>query len=384
MATATATEGSLAQSPDEHAASGARLQLGELLTAEHHSRDFTATRGEYIAARLAVVQLLFAVGFLAWSPIDYILLAAESEATALLGARIALAVVLAALFIGTRKVGTYRASMVLLAATIIAVGAFYVASMAILQERVGSDLIGGYSALPFVLIVLTALFPVTVAFGAGLVVTILALNVGVEAYLGQLASVSSINTLWMLVLVGAVVVWVQAGQLALQLRLYRESARDPVTGLVTRQVFRRVVDRELQHAREQEQPVALVSLSLAGIDRIRDEYGQFAADRALAQAARALQRLPGNEELQARYEGDMLVAALMDYDAVAATVEAEQLRARIERARIEAPDGSRLPLEPSVAVGQFGAGEALDAVMDRIGQARVNARGTQRRQVLRA
>lgn len=381
MATASTADPGTAGKSGDYGTDGSLPRLSELLTAAQHSRDFTATRSEYIGSRLVAVQLLFAIGFLAWIPVDYLMLAGKGEATALLGARIGLAVLLAGLYVATRRSQAYRTVMLVLATTLIAVAIFYVASMIILEDRVGSDLIGGYRALPFVLIVLTALFPVTVAFGTGLIAAILALNVGVEAYIGQLTSVASINTLWMLTLVGAVAVWVQAGQLAMQLRLYRESARDPVTGLVARQVFRRVLDRELRRTREEGEPVSLVSVVLTGFDNIRREYGQFAADAALARTAAELRRLPGNEELKGRYEGEMLVVGLVGYDAVQAMVEAEHLRNRIERSHVATPGGEKLPLEASVTVTQFGADDGLDRVMDRIGRSRPSGN---RRQVSRA
>lgn len=359
-----------------------RVHAGELLTGGRHSRDFTATRADSIRSRLALVQLIFALGFLAWSPLDYLLLYGQTEAIMLFAARVGLAVLLGGLWLVTRRASEFSTSITLLLATMLVVALFYAASMTILQDRLASDLIGGYRALPFMLVVLTALFPVTVVFGAGLVLAIMGLNVGVEAYLGQLTTITTINNLWMLALVGGIVVWVQAGQLALQLRLYGESARDPVTGLVTRRVFRRALARELGHCRNQGTDMSLVALEIRDFERLRDLHGQRTSDGVLQQAAAALSRLPGNEEV-GRYDSDVMTAALPGVDLLEAVTIAEKLRGTVERTEVTTPDGERIRPRVLVAVSQFGPRDTLDEVMERIGRARASAGEAEQKRVIR-
>lgn len=365
--------GGLTADPGGSGGPGAVLgQLRQLFTSRDHPRDFTATQAEAIRSRLAVVQLLFAAGFLAWIPFDYVLLAGHEAVTTIMVARLVLAVGLIALWLFTRRATSGRATSVLVGATLLAVSLFYAASMIILDAADVGELIGGYRALPFVLIVLTALFPATLLTGVALVGMLLALFVVVELVLGTLATVQSLNTLWMLVLVSGIVVWVQAGQLALLLRLYAESAYDPVTGLFSRRVLRRAAQREIERGQAQGRSMAVFALELGSLGDIRIAHGQQASDAILRRTADVFVRHLGQGALLGRHEGQMLVGLLKDRDGMGALVVAEQIQSELARTPFRLPDGDTVRLQPRAAVTEIGADDRYDDAIDRVSRARLD------------
>ncbi len=360
-----------------------RDYLAQLLTIRNHTRDFTSTRAEYIRARLTTMQLLFAVGFLAWTPLDYLMLEGQGEATGIMIARVVLAAVLFGLWFGTRRETEYRGTTLLLALTMLSVAVFYTVSMAILGQAGTSELIGGYRALPFVLIVLSALFPGTLVAGALLIGMIIALFLAVEFYLGTLFTIGTANFLWMLVVVGGIVMWVQAGQLSILLQLYDESAHDPVTGLLSRRVMERAADRELALAREQGQPVALFSLELDQLEDIRGQHGQHASDAILRRTTRLLGRELGEETLMGRYDGQVLAALVVGTEVMEAVVRAEKLQSALEALSSPAPEGGEsIRLQPLAAVTRVGEDERFDDAMERVSLARPRARRASRNKVV--
>ncbi|WP_163144608.1 diguanylate cyclase, partial [Arhodomonas sp. KWT] len=184
--------------------------------------------------------------------------------------------------------GNYRRILGLIAASVFAIAVFY----AVVMGLHGSGLrtaaaIGGYEALPFVLIGLTALFPVTLVTGVGLIAITLGMHLVVELTRGTLTSIATLNTLWMLAFVAGITLWVQAGQLWMLLRLYRESTRDPLTGLINRRVLTRSLQRQWSGGRPR-QGFSLVMLDIDHFKRINDDHGHQSGDRVLQHVAEVM------------------------------------------------------------------------------------------------
>ncbi|MFB4204530.1 hypothetical protein KBTX_00508 [wastewater metagenome] len=359
-----------------------RVTIDDLLSARHHSPDFTAIRADYLRARLQVMQLVFALGFLAWIPLDFLLLHTR-EALLIAIARGSLAAALCALWLAARPVrGNYRRILGLIAASVFAIAVFY----AVVMGLHGSGLrtaaaIGGYEALPFVLIGLTALFPVTLVTGVGLIAITLGMHLVVELTRGTLTSIATLNTLWMLAFVAGITLWVQAGQLWMLLRLYRESTRDPLTGLINRRVLTRSLQRQWSGGRPR-QGFSLVMLDIDHFKRINDDHGHQSGDRVLQHVAEVMRRQLRLGDLIGRYGGEEFLAILPGVGSTQAVEVAERLRQAIAGTTVEGVDGATISLRASLGVTAYEPGEALENALQRVDDALYQAKETGRDQVI--
>lgn len=362
-------------------AANLRVTLADLLTGRDHSRDFSAIRTGHSRARLRVVQLVFALGFLAWIPIDFALFASE-RAAPLAQARVGLALALGLLWLATRQLTGAYWTTALIAASVAAIAGFHAVVVGgVLAGTDADTLDGGYRGLPFVLIGLTALFPVTLRTGAALVAVPIVMFLLVESIRGSLFDIATLNMLWMLAFLGGITLWVQAGQLWMLLRLYRESARDPLTGLINRRVLTRSVERQLADERSRND-FSLILLDIDRFKRVNDEHGHQSGDIVLQEVAALLQRYLRNDDMVGRYGGEEFLAVLPDADPSQATGIAERLRAAISELVVEGVDGATIDPRISLGVTSHGHGEALDASLQRVDQALYEAKESGRDRVV--
>lgn len=361
------------QTPGEagQSGTGGRLRgiLADLMTASGHSSDFTATRNEHIRARLAVVQLLFAIGFIAWIPVDYFMFAWE-QARGVTVARVVLALTLLGLWQLNRRAIQDTMGERLIAATVLALAVFHAVSIAMLSGTAADELLGGYRALPFVLIVLTALFPVPLSRGVSLIAMVLALFVAVELYQGTLLTMRSANTLWMLALVSGVVLWVQGAQLQTQLQLHREASRDPLTGLSSRRVFQRALRRMRRACQRQDERLSVLGIQLDQVEQLQGEYDNEQRDGAIQRLAEVIRSQYGASEQVCRQGGSLFLVALPGSNPMEAIEGSEHLRRALRRHTIAVADGDQRSLTASVGVSECAAGDAsTDDVISRVERA---------------
>ena len=194
-------------------------------------------------------------------------------------------------------------------------------------------------------------------------------------------------------------------------RAREESLRDSLTGLSNRRAFDQALAACLTPtpaatARDAKaaidaakaptagQPLAIAPetrgawLMLADIDRfarINDAYGREFGDQVLKTVADALRALAPARATLARVDGEAFGLLVPDLDAAAALVLADRMRAQIGSARIRRPDqadAERVTL--SVGVARVRAGEAQQALLDRVGAALRQAKDGGRDRVVSA
>lgn len=349
------------------------VTIADLLTGRHHSRDFSAIRAAYSRTRLRVMQLVFALGFLAWTPIDFALFPCE-QAAAIAEARIGLAIALGMLWFATRRLTSASWTSTLIAASVATIAVFHAVVVGgILAGTDAGTPDGGYLALPFVLIGLTALFPVTLRTGAALVAIPIAMFLLAEILRGSLLEPATLDMLWMLAFVGGITLWVQAGQLWILLRLYRESARDPLTGLINRRVLMRSIDRQMGDERSRND-FSLILLDIDRFKRVNDDHGHQTGDIVLQKVAERLQQYLREEDMIGRYGGEEFLAVLPDADAGEAMEIAERLRGAISDLVVEGVDGSTVDPRISLGVTTYETGETIDSALQRVDEALYEAK----------
>jgi len=114
-----------------------------------------------------------------------------------------------------------------------------------------------------------------------------------------------------------------------ELELRREFTVNPLTGLANRSSFLEQAEPELQRARVDQVPLAMLALELDQFSQVRIRWGQEASDRALQDVAACLQDQHRPQDLLGQI-GDQAFAMLMvAVDQTAATERAEAIRTQI-------------------------------------------------------
>jgi diguanylate cyclase (GGDEF)-like protein len=128
-----------------------------------------------------------------------------------------------------------------------------------------------------------------------------------------------------------------------ELELRRKLTVNPLTGLANRTSFLEQAEPELQRARLEEEPLAMLALELDQFSQVRIRWGQEASDRALHDVAACLQAQHRPQDLLGQI-GDQAFAMLMvDVDQAAAMERAEAIRTDIsELAGVFRASGHRL------------------------------------------
>lgn len=133
----------------------------------------------------------------------------------------------------------------------------------------------------------------------------------------------------------------------------REARSDVLTGLATRRVFDRALERAVQRFTETATPVSLILFDIDHFKTINDTHGHDVGDIALrevADCARAAVR-PG--DVLARLGGDEFAILLPETELAQATDIARRVLDRLRSLRVASPDG---PLRLS---GSFGVAQAI-------------------------
>jgi diguanylate cyclase (GGDEF)-like protein len=128
-----------------------------------------------------------------------------------------------------------------------------------------------------------------------------------------------------------------------ELELRRKLTVNPLTGLANRTSFLEQAEPELQRARLDQEPLAMLALELDQFSQVRIRWGQEASDRALHDVAACLQDQHRPQDLLGQI-GDQAFAMLMvDVDQAAAMERAEAIRTHIsELAGVFRASGHRL------------------------------------------
>ena len=126
----------------------------------------------------------------------------------------------------------------------------------------------------------------------------------------------------------------QASNLTLerqQTELQRLVTLDPLTGLINRREFERLLRLELIRARRAARPTTLVAIDLDHFKRVNDEFGHPVGDVLLQQVGQRMLGLLRPYDVLARYGGEEFMLLLPDTDQAAATAVADKLRAALQR-----------------------------------------------------
>jgi diguanylate cyclase (GGDEF)-like protein len=117
-------------------------------------------------------------------------------------------------------------------------------------------------------------------------------------------------------------------------QIQQQALTDALTGCYNRRSFEMQLDREMQVAKRQHQPLSLMMLDLDRFKQLNDSAGHDAGDDALRRLAACFRQELRGVDSAARFGGDEFALILPQAYAEGAQIVAERLRARIEAIHI--------------------------------------------------
>ncbi len=341
------------------------VHLQDIFSTALHSRDFDASRAEYITLRIRLLSFIFAVLAPLWIPIDYFVMDSDLFSRMLL-----LRVGFAAGFLLLSRWGSephnLRLARLRILFFIAIPGIFFLISHLLLDAGIKENgILAGYDFLPFLIMALLGVVPLTLLEGLTFCGLLTGLFLVTELAGGTLLSLHSLGDLWLLLLLAMIAMWVQMSQLHMLLRLYREATRDALTGLVNRRVL--ATQLRQQVTQYDGRPLSLLIFDLDLFKRINDTWGHTAGDRVLQVFADILRRHCRKSDLVGRFGGEEFLAILPGTALEEAREVAENIRRDCSLTQIKV-EGAEQPIQftTSIGVAERHPGEAADALLSRV------------------
>ena len=343
-----------------------QTNFNDLTSSEMHSRDFNGSRAEFIYMRVRLLAYVFSLLSILWIPIDIFTVPNES-----LGAILALRLAYSGLFfmlgVSTGNAQKLDYAQLRLSAFVLIPCIFYVSTLVVLKSdtEMQSAFIG-YSFLPYITVVLLAIFPLTLLEGLGYASLVGITFFFSEIYLDGSLTTSSLGKIWLLTLLAGIAIWAQLAQLHMLLRLYRESSRDPLTGLVNRRVLNKWLEIEISRSREQQDPLCVLLFDLDFFKRVNDTYGHLTGDKVLQTFSRLLKRDLSNYNLIGRYGGEEFLVVLPDTDKTSAMQIADRIRKNCHTIETRNSDGSVVSFTVSIGVAELHDADTVETLINRV------------------
>ncbi len=360
------------------------LNVFDTLTNRYHSDDFNAARSEYIRTRVNILSIVFAVFAPLWIPMDYLLLD-SSDLNVIAFYRLMLfGSMILLLFVNNARKRNLQHSLLCMTLMIAFPAIFYTASLFQLVHS-NTPLIG-YSFIPFLLVAILSVFPLTileaVVLGIGLIITL----VYNDFYAGVLFSLEGFKDLWLISILLIIALWANQAQLHMLLRLYRQATRDPLTGLLNRRVMMERLNELTQrwNSNQKRPPVSVLMLDLDRFKRINDTHGHLTGDKVLKAFSQIMKEELRSSDILTRYGGEEFAAILPGTTLDHAVKAAERIRLRSEQAWVTSKDNEPVRFTTSVGVGQLKTDEKIDEVLHRVDNSLYEAKKTGRNKVIQS
>lgn len=354
-----------------------RHALSDLISTKLHSDDFIATRTSYITIRLWFMCMFFALSVPIFSGFDFVLFP-NAEALALLAARIVLSLSLFSLAYLLKIRALVNTVRLVMPLAFLSPMIFYVASMMIVSDLPKDEIPSIFAMLPYFILAMLGLFPLTISGGVIVVVCILIPFTSYEIFFVDQSIWLLVNSIWLFLLFAGISLWLQVGQLSMLMKLYRESTVDPLTKLINRRVLLRLAQR----SNEGQQVYSLIMFDLDRFKRINDNHGHAVGDKVLVNVAKVIQEELRTTDIVARFGGEEFVAVLPNIELSDAKNIANRVALSISRQSVILDDNAELKVTSSVGVTQRRQGETLDETLKRADDLLYFAKNNGRDQVI--
>lgn len=128
------------------------------------------------------------------------------------------------------------------------------------------------------------------------------------------------------------------------------ATRDPLTGLLNRREFDRIIGEECERALRFGDPLALVLIDLDHFKAVNDRHGHPAGDEVLREVGRRLTREVRGVDRVLRLGGEEFALVLMQTDVKEAAAVAGRACAALRREPVNVGEGRTLPITASAGV----------------------------------
>jgi diguanylate cyclase (GGDEF)-like protein len=359
----------------------AAFRFGDILSSRFHTKDFKDGRADYIEARLRFMAIFFAVAVILYIPVDYLTLT-EEHFMPIVIARCLLCLVHIIVCVITLRSLSIHAVNILLGVDIFAASLFYVASIYILQGGAGEIPPVGYAFMPFMVIVMLGLFPLTLVCSILIMMLVVGPYAGLQIWLDSMTSHELLDMLILFLLFMGIILWLQSGQLLMLLKLYRESTRDVLTGLINRRILMKFLEDEVNQTRDTGRRFSVLMLDLDRFKHINDDYGHMTGDMVLKATARLLENEMRLSDIVARFGGEEFVVVLPGLASDEAVAVAERICKGFNDIQVSAADGREVTFTCSIGVTEYSNGETIEKTLRRADDALYDAKEQGRNRVI--
>lgn len=168
---------------------------------------------------------------------------------------------------------------------------------------------------------------------------------------------------------------------ALQYREALQTAmRDSLTGVGNRIALDTALEREIQLAQRNQQPLSLLAIDIDHFKRINDKYGHTCGDDVLKEVALSIRAITRATDLTFRYGGEEFVVLLNKTDRDGAKVIAERIRQFVEQVRVETGK-EQLKTTISIGCSTLQANESSRELFQRADEALYDAKNSGRNRI---
>jgi diguanylate cyclase (GGDEF)-like protein len=161
-------------------------------------------------------------------------------------------------------------------------------------------------------------------------------------------------------------------------RIEYYSRIDPLTGIMNRVSFWRVLEREIRRVERYRHPLAMIMLDIDHFKAINDSHGSAVGDQVLKTLAGEIKKNIREIDLFARIGGEEFLIMAPETDREHALNLAEKIRETV--AAISFAKAG--PVTISLGVAQFCAGDRADLLLTKVDQALTQAKAGGRNRVV--
>jgi diguanylate cyclase len=224
----------------------------------------------------------------------------------------------------------------------------------------------GYLLLPVIVVAGIGIFPLTLAEGAvvALVVTG-ALSAAIFGLPARQLVISREGVTWILALLAAISCLTSMSQSGFLVGLLDLSARDPLTGCLTRRIGEQLLEALVNGAVRRGGALTVAFLDLDHFKSVNDAFGHRQGDRVLQAVAQRLTAGVRRSDFVVRWGGEEFLIILPEADAAAAAVVTRRLFASGFGVR---PDGREQTASIGIAECRVDGIAEAHALVDRADQ----------------
>ena len=346
----------------------------DIVSARYHSTDFKQTRINYICGRLWLMCWFFAVSVPLFSFFDFAILP-KPQALNILYARFVLsASLLCGIYLLRQQPSLTTIKGVMLIAFLMPI-LFYLYTMQNLSGLAQPNIPMVYAMMPYLTLAMLGLFPLTILGGLALLLVMFIPFISFEIAQFDSSIWPLINSVWMFCLFAGISLWLQASQLSMLMKLYRESTVDPLTKLINRRVLMRMAEKEQSQSRKSGMPFSIIMFDLDKFKRINDNYGHHVGDEVLIMTANVMKSVLNKKNIAARFGGEEFVVVLPSTLLDEAIHIAEQIRNQLKSQSVALATGELLHVSASLGVAQHKPEESVEQLFNRVDELLYAAKG---------